>query len=365
MVSNGSRIGGRGFPGALHAWRPGLLAVVLLALLNACTLPHRPGSGDDGSPGACVRADIVAFEQAYVLNRFGAYVPAGLMYALRADVVPIAPEQGLVPGNVMLRQDKRPRPLVLRVNQGECLDVVLQNMLQRQWSEDGRPVHQVPAHVEAAAGMPSSRELVRASSMSIDAPATRAASFHVTGLELMPIAAQQCPVGAACGGDGSHAGQTRPGALVFHPDTPLAEQARFTKGSLAMPGQRVMTRWLAAKEGTYFAYSTAAPVGGEGDGGQIGLGLFAAVNVEPAGSLWLRSQITHAQMLKLRQGTPAGEHPGAQLRYFEEEEINGQRRPILHMLDAQRRIVHSDLNAIIVLPQGVRQRRRPRVRCAA
>jgi hypothetical protein len=70
-------------------------------------------------------ADVVALEQAYVLNRFGAFVPAGLMYALKEDVVRRSGNGPLVPGNVKLRPDKRPRPLVLRVNEGDCLEVRL------------------------------------------------------------------------------------------------------------------------------------------------------------------------------------------------------------------------------------------------
>ena len=71
-------------------------------------------------------AEVVALEQAVVLNRLGAFNPAGMLYALRRDVVfhghpSIADNTPLVdenfaqaPGYVKLREDKRPRPLVLR-----------------------------------------------------------------------------------------------------------------------------------------------------------------------------------------------------------------------------------------------------------
>ena len=41
--------------------------------------------------------------------------PAGMMYALKSDIVPIDPSKGLVAGNVQLRPGKRPRPIALRI----------------------------------------------------------------------------------------------------------------------------------------------------------------------------------------------------------------------------------------------------------
>src|SRR4051812_34074875 len=70
-----------------------------------------------------VKADVVAFDQVFFYNRLGAVNPSGMIYALRRDVVPVNPSQGLVAGNVRLRDGKRPRPLVLRMNVGDCLQV--------------------------------------------------------------------------------------------------------------------------------------------------------------------------------------------------------------------------------------------------
>src|SRR6185503_7914605 len=52
----------------------------------------------------------------------------------------------------------------------------------------------------------------------------------------------------------------------------------------------------AAKQGVYMINSMGAAAGGEGDGGQVDLGLFGSVNVEPRGSKWYRSQVTAAQL---------------------------------------------------------------------
>src|SRR5205085_1578342 len=69
-----------------------------------------------------VTANVVALDQPFMLNRLGAAVPQGMIFALMQDVVPInGPTPG--PGNAMLRSDKRPRPIVLRVNKGGCLQI--------------------------------------------------------------------------------------------------------------------------------------------------------------------------------------------------------------------------------------------------
>ena len=321
----------------------------------------RPG-GQPGAPacGAIVRADIVALEQSYLLNRFGAFVPAGMMFALRHDVVSLDDDGELKPGRVRLRREKRPRPLVLRVNEGECLEVSFQNLLRPGWQEEGGVLPDdggsLPGHTGSHPGEAPRQPRLRPGPVSLDAPRTRAASFHVTGLGLVPIAERDCPRGVLCGGDGSNVGIPGRQGVVFHPDTPAAVRQGYDLGSLARPGQRVVTRWRAEKEGAYFAYSTAAPVGGEGDGGQIGLGLFASVNVEPAGARWYRSQVTEEEMRVARQPVEAGRHDYAAIAYDGTHPFrlmpDGSPLPLLAMRDAQNRIAHGDLNAIIVLPRG-------------
>jgi hypothetical protein len=337
-------------------WLRPVAAVLLAAApLTACVNVPPAAATADASCRRVIHADVVAIEQAYVLNRHAAFVPAGMLYALRHDVVPLDASRPLGPGNAVLRADKRPRPLVLRVNEGDCLQVTFENLLDPQWQDEGGAPREldgrVPAHVEASAGMPTSRELVRAGKVSVDRPRTRSASLHITGLELAPLPAMQCPLDAACGGSGSNVGLPQQQGVVFNPFTAQAVRDDFA-GSLARPGQKVVTRWRAVKEGTYFAYSTAAPVGGEGDGGQIGLGLFAAVNVEPPGAGWYRSQVSHDELQHATGTTAAGHHAYRRIDYEARRGLaDGSTRPVLNMLDGNR-IVHSDLNAIIVVPEG-------------
>src|SRR5215212_10277692 len=70
-----------------------------------------------------IKADVVAIPQALMLNRLGATIPNGFVFALRGDTI----KTGL--GNLQLRPGKRPRPIVLRANVGDCLRVSFQNAI--------------------------------------------------------------------------------------------------------------------------------------------------------------------------------------------------------------------------------------------
>src|SRR4051795_11384866 len=101
------------------------LLLILTSLLFPLLMP-----GAVRAQTTCARtvlADVVAFDQVFFWNRLGAVQPQGMMYALRRDVVPISGTE-LTPGNVQLRPGKRPRPLVLRVNAGDCLQIEFQNL---------------------------------------------------------------------------------------------------------------------------------------------------------------------------------------------------------------------------------------------
>ncbi|SHF59209.1 hypothetical protein SAMN05444339_108134 [Loktanella atrilutea] len=273
-----------------------------------------------------VLARVVALEQMYVYNRFGAFNPGGMLYALRRDVVVSdgegAAENGLIDGaaipmlpdaatdvdlagNVRLREDKRPRPIVLRVNEGDCLRVEFTNLLSPD--RDGEE------HVVD----PQTFEDI---SIDSDEPATRSASIHVNGLELSGSIAS----------DGTNVG--------------------FNPSALAAPGETKTYTWIARKEGGYLLYSMAAAAGGEGDGGQLGLGLFGSVNVEPAGSHWYRSQVTGPQLNAATTGTSELGTPVIGNYDVADEDgvpILAMTMPLAGDHHAARELVHSDINAII------------------
>jgi hypothetical protein len=253
-------------------------------------------------PSPCertIKAHVVALDQVFFWNRLGAVQPQGMIFALRHNVVPTDGGRTLRPGLVRLRADKRPRPLVLRMNVGDCLQIDFQNLLAPAPRDD-------------------------------EQPATRHASIHVAGLQLVNSIRD----------DGSNVGR--------NPGPP---------GGLVAPGGRITYTLYADKEmreGSNLLFSSAATTTAEGDGGQIPPGLFGSVNVEPRGAEWYRSQLTHGEMRLASKRNPNGtimRTPAGQpvlnydAVYPSWHRYHGQ--PILKMLNRNGVIIHSDLTAII------------------
>jgi manganese oxidase len=275
--------------------RPALLALALTVLAVAAR-------AETTLKPTCERlltARVVALDQSIYMNRLGTVLPIGMIFALERDVVPLDPARGLAPGNVQLRPDKRPRPLVLRMNEGDCLRIELRNLLR-------------PERRPAAA------------------PATRTASLHVMGLE--PVTGMR--------DDGSFAG-ANPSGLVA-------------------PGESATYTLYAPHEGTYYLASAAGDVGGReaGNGGQTAAGLFGAVNVEPRGSVWYRSQVTREELGYATVGHTADGHP---ILDYGAVYPPGHRRsgaPVLRLLGPPAvpggagEIVGSDLTALVVGREG-------------
>src|ERR1051325_5960028 len=151
--------------------------LLLGSLLLTSLLVFGSATADAQTPSCnrTITADVVASAKVYTYNRFGAFNPAGMMYALRRDVSPITGAT-LSPGNVQLRQGKRPRPIVLRINQGDCLLVTFTNYLtnDRQDVDDINAINQPDKQ--------TSRRLPEKLDPN-DEPVTRYASIHVNGLD--------------------------------------------------------------------------------------------------------------------------------------------------------------------------------------
>lgn len=286
---------------SIHRWRRNLALSFATSVMILLTLtgfaraqtespPAQEAVEIAALPAGCLRtitADVVALDQPFFWNRLGAVQPQGMIYALRRDVVPTSGTT-LTPGNVRLRDGKRPRPLTLRMNIGDCIQIKFQNLLNPNREDNQQP-------------------------------ATRTASVHVSGLQLVTSILD----------DGSNVGQIPP------------------IGGLVNPGQSIIYTYYAEREGSHLISSAAAMTGGEGDGGQIPAGLFGAVSVNKRGAEWYRSQLTAAQLnaaKKLSNGTPVTNPNGTpQIDYTK-----------LRILSATNEIVHSDLSAIITGPNAGR-----------
>ena len=244
-----------------------------------------------------VWADVVALDQPIMINRLGTVRPGGEIYALRRDVVATDGGSELRPGRVQLRADRRPRPLVLRVNKGDCLKISFQNLLS-------------PAQFDPLQ------------------PNTRTASIHVAGMELVRSMAD----------DGSDAGTNS----AANPDA--------AKG-IARPGEKTTYVLYAAEEGTNLLYSTTADFNGFNTD-QLTLGLFGSVNVEPTGAEWYRSQVSQADLALATTGKTADGHP---IVNYDATYPSGPRQglPVLRMAAKTDRsgdnpeIIWSDITAVL------------------
>src|SRR4051812_29184588 len=264
---------------------PWVTASLLLVLATTAAAQAPPGCS------RVLHADVVAFDQVFFWNRLGAIQPQGMIYALRRDVVPIS-GTALSPGNVQLRPDKRPRPLVLRMNVGDCLRIDFQNLLAPVRRDD-------------------------------EQPATRWASIHAIGMELQTIA-----------DDGSFVGRNA---------NSLVDVGQSTTYFLAAPD----------REGEHVLFSAGATNGGEGDGGSTNSGLFGALIVEPPAAVWYRSQVTRADLDLAITGTSRFGQPiiNYAARYPTGHPKAGT--PILAMLDGTE-IVNTDLTGLIAGTGGQR-----------
>ncbi|MBI2831272.1 MAG: copper oxidase [Chloroflexi bacterium] len=201
--------------------------------------------------GRLLTVNVVALDQPLIYNRLGATTPGGMIYALRRDVVNkntgLTEAEGgvLTPGQVKLRPDKRPRPITLRMNVGDKLQVNFQNLLDPV-THDGQP-------------------------------ATRAAGIHVLGMHLVNSIRD----------DGSNVGAN--------------------ESSLAAPGGQTTYTLHAHREGAYLLQNTTD--GASGVLSSWNFGLFGAVNVEPANSEWYRSQVTAIERALASTGTTTDGHP--------------------------------------------------------
>jgi len=255
---------------------------VSLAAIAASPRSAAPEPTQATAPGAvCARtidADLVALDQPIFLNRLGASLPGGMIYALRRDVIPVTGTT-LAAGNVQLDPHHRPRPLVLRVRVGDCLHIKFENLLAPL------PLGAVPATPPAPAPFGTGPTQLSCpanlTNLYPEQTCTRAAGVHIYGMDEL-----------AGGGtllDGSFVGTNAPSIVVPSGST-----------SSVLPAGKIDYTVRAGAEGVFLLYSAGTDVNtanaGGGLGGQLSAGLFGSVVVEPRGAEWYRSQVTKTDL---------------------------------------------------------------------
>jgi hypothetical protein len=264
----------------LRLWCVGLSLLVFCGVMGA-----QSSSASQASCNRTLFANVVALDQPIMVNRLGSYIPGGMIYALARDVVASDSPQtscssgACKAGQVQLREGKRPRPIVLRMNMGDCLVVRFTNLVEpslppttQGWASPSQDELQLYGPTTGATAI---GKLWGQS-------ATRAIGFHVAGLDLAPPPTE--PTGSNCnpnlGSDADWVGQNC--------------------SSLANPGQTLIYKYYAREDGNYLVYSNddaqgAAP---SSNAGQQQAGLFGSVNVEPENAEYYRSQVTHNDLLE-------------------------------------------------------------------
>ncbi len=347
--------------------------------LSLCFMTACNGSGPNGSvrQSGTIYAEVVALDQPITYNRFGSFNPYGMIYALKRDVVdtekcnakgecrPMSDDTK--PGHVRLRASKRPRPLVLRVNEGDRLVVKFYNMLMPQQPDTSSR--------ETASRLPDTglglhyKGILKAEK---EEPGTLPAEEGEFVAEVTGEAADPSLAGASaekkyCGWKSEHkenGGEARQGT-----DWPRSRCASITISGVAAvsaagselanglipiaPGEVIEYQWQfnsydkstdRKRRSTHLFFSHGAPAGGEGDGGSLVHGLFGVVNVEPAGSVWYRSQVDAEIWNKVWQ-----DKNGKKTLDYEARRPDGT--PLLNMLKPMGKgnyeLVHGDLNAVI------------------
>ena len=197
-------------------------------------------------------AKVAAIDQMITYNRLGSNTPAAEIFALLRDVQDNkgnrCDQVKCAPGQVSLRPDKRPRPIVLRANVHDCLEVQFTNLI---YPNTG------PATCN------NSRP---------DGSATCYTGMHIQGLELRNVTTT---AGDPITNDASWAGANK-NSLV-EPFVP--------------PGNTITYHYYVPEEGTFFLYAMD-----DSGVGQFQAGLFGSINVEPPGAEYYRSQVTQTDL---------------------------------------------------------------------
>ena len=244
-----ARSSGRAF--GKGKWGTRLLSLIIMVTVLSIFMVFPTGGYAAPACTNTVVADVVALDQNYFVNRLGALNNLGMVYALKRDVFTNAfdaagefigqscAKVACVPGQVVMRPDKRPRPIALRVAKGDCLQINFTNLLN-------------PVPID-----PNEQNV------------TRDASAHVTGLQLVNSIAD----------DGSWVGRNA--------------------SSLVAPGGTATYTYYAQDENVFMITNMANTTGSEGAGGSLTFGLTGVVIVEPgngtaaAASEFYRSHVTN------------------------------------------------------------------------
>jgi hypothetical protein len=314
--------------------------VLFVATLGAGNNAHAAVQCDANKT---ITANVVVFDSPTIFNRLGAQNPNWIAYALERDVVDRATqtpcsETQCTAGNVELRPDKRPRPLVIRSIEGYCLTVNFTNLLTSV-ANPNNAIDDNPAPWQGTDAVLINNDQV----------AGRCAGFHATGTELVSSMADD---GALVGSNDGNNVDAKGVVSVLANETDCG----FANGSgLVAPNQSITYNLYTPHEGAFIINSYGATIGSEANSGNLAVGMFGALNVEPRGAKIYRSQMTEeefrlATIDHTTEGQPVIDY-AATYPNTPPWNLEGKAGlPIVSMLTPSNELVHSDINAIIAGP---------------
>ncbi len=269
--------------------------------------------------GQVVKADIIAINVPIMYNRLGTIQPMGLMYALKSDVEKdpdlttifegIVTKCSEIPldvcaGCMRLKDGKRPRPLVLRANEGDILEITLTNGIY--------PPPPLPGGKKGY-GISSNPDTANAAVLFV--------GMTIHGMNYVDN------IGSDVNFIGSNSNY------------------------LVKTNQSHTFRLYAKNEGAYLIRDPASNATSE-------VGLFGSLNVQPRGAEWYRSQVTREELFAATTGytspdgtsipKPAGSVSPDTLPGY--PVIDYDQLKMYTESGNERTITHTDLTAIITGP---------------
>ncbi|VAW61904.1 hypothetical protein MNBD_GAMMA10-2472, partial [hydrothermal vent metagenome] len=358
-----------------------------------------------------VNVNMVALNQPFWFNRMGASQLDGMIYALASDVVltsdmqtPLTQSSDWVSGNyanliskVTLRSDKRPRPVVLRSNVNDCLEITFTNLLKgfngaptstdyagvhiegtevfsapiNQWYEDldvflGKTLPEIDSKIKQ-----NEKTLVKLEEAKLLLHVLEDIFKHHSSVvvllkqldELTGIAeeAELTELFAQL----ELAELIKQAKTLVSADTGVGgienDAAFIGKNSnhLAAPGEQKVYSLFIPAQGA-FVLNSPADNFSNNQAGQTTAGLFGALNVQPEGAEYYRSQVTEVVMnLATQKGDdnkPLFAQTGQPLINYQAVYSNGD--PVLRMLKKVENeentfdLIYSDPTAIITGPNA-------------
>jgi hypothetical protein len=240
-----------------------LVLLVLIFSLNIATAEERVQPS-----GRTVIAEVVAFDQAFQVNRLGSSM-AGKIFALRKDVQTTDETPLPLPGfnecrnlegfagRVHTKDYKRARPIVLRANLGDILEIRFTNLLTDP----------------EAGSFAGCRVMGLSLAESIDSDSSWVGKNDL----LLPPPPPQGP-------------------LTPNPDGSAGSFAANAGTQKGAGGPSRVYRYFVDAEGVFILYSAADPQGNNGNANEVGKGLFGSVIVQPPNAEYYRSQVLRTDL---------------------------------------------------------------------